>query len=401
MQGQVAELQEALRQAGGAAHDIPSDPAATPPPGRRVSPGTLASLVVETPSDAATPLHPGGKMSPRTLASLVDSTPASQSASLHPGGRTPSGMLESLMETTPSDGGHWHSHMQRTAPQELSFASPSSRADSALTGRRASVTGTRRPRPAVTPLSVHINSLHHRLNTPATAAAHERLESGGTLGSSSSLGRSWTAGAAWNSAAGQGPPMVAQDQSPVCASSGPALTPHADAFNPLFDDTPSGSKPAAGAVTHSDGGTNQEQITPQAGAPEAASAAAERNQQPQAKLEAQLAGMLSQNNTLSVALEAATAEAAAARNRAAEVGEEAAAARLVSEELALQLEAAHEHLSREQADARRLQDAHAAALAPRTGQLALQIGFTKILNMLPTLPLEGPNLPIYQAASII
>ncbi|BDA44627.1 hypothetical protein COCOBI_06-1030 [Coccomyxa sp. Obi] len=368
LHGQVAQLQEALRQAGGAAHDSPTEPAATPPPGRKMSPGTLASLVDETPSDAAAPPHLFGRMSPRTLASFVDSTPADQSASAHTGGRLPSGMLESLMETTPSDGGQWHTHMQRTEPQELSFASPSSRGDSALTGRRPSVTGPRQPRLAVTPLSVHINALHHRLNTPATAAAHGRLESGGTLGSSSSLGRSWTAGAAWNSAVCQGPPMVAQDQSPVCASSGPALTPHADAFNPLFDDTPSGSKPAASAVTHSDGGTSQEQIRRQAGVLEAASSAAERNQQPQAILEEQLAATLSQSNTLRVALEAATAEAAAARNRAAEVGEEAAAARLVSEELALQLEAAHEQLSRVQADARRLQDAHTSALAPCTGR---------------------------------
>lgn len=174
--------------------------------------------------------------------------------------------------------------------------------------------------------------------------------------------------------------MVAQEHSPVCASSGPALTPHADAFNPLFDDTPSGSKLSAGAVKHSDGGTNQEQIRRQAGVPEAAASAAERNLQPQARLEAQLAAALRHNNTLNMALEAATAEAAAARNRAAEVGEEAVAARLVSEELALQLEAAHEQLSRVQADARRLQDAHAAALAPRAGQPALLNGFRKVLK---------------------
>ena len=390
MQAQVAELQEALRQAGGAAQDSPTSPTATPPPGRKMSLRTLALLVDETPSDAAAPPHAGGNMSPRTLASLVDSIPSGQSASPHPGNRLPSGMFESLMETTPSDDRHWHTNLQRTAPQELSFASPSSRGDSALTGRRPSVTGPRQPRPAITPLSVHINALHHRLNTPATAAAHGRQEPGGTPGSSSSLGRSWTAGAAWNSAACQGSPLVAQDQSPACASSGPAHTPHADAVNPLFDDTPSGSKPAADTATHSDGGTNQEHVRQQTGGLEAASSAAERNQQPPARLEAQLAATLNQNNTLSAALEAAAAEAAAARQNAAELGEEAAAARLVSEELALQLEAAHEQLSRVQADARRLQDAHTSATGPCTGQPAsakwLQTSAPNII-----LPCYGPS----------
>ncbi len=325
VQGQVSALQEALQRAGGAAQAVPEAPAATPAQGGRISDSALASLV----------------------------------------------------ESTPSDLGDWHTQLQRTGPQELSFASPSSRCDSALT-QRPSVAGPRQPRTAVTPLSAHISALHHRLNTPLSAAACARLDLGSILGSgpgsASSLSRGWTP-SAWDSAALQ---QIAaangRDQGSASGSSGPGLTPAADALNPLFDEAPTSSKSAAektaeaGATRYAAAPERQEEVASMQETIIQQSAAADQCRLAQAELEAQLRDALRKKSALTVALEAATAEAQAVRNLAAAAREDAVAAKLVSEELSLQLENAHEQLSLAQQEARRLMDAQFSALAPCTGQ---------------------------------
>ena len=340
MQGQVAALQEALQQAGGAAQASPMYPVATPAAGGRISPTAMASLVDATPS-------------------VPEATP-------------------SVAEATLSDARNWQTQMQRTGPQELSFASPSSRGDSALLTRQPSVTGLRQTRPVVTPLSAHISSLHHRINTPVSAAARARLGPGSAPGSASSLSRGWNP-SAWNRVSAPGAAAGTQDQSSTCGSSGAGQTPMADLLNPLFDDSPSSSHAPAGqaadagasaenapADRQEDSAFSQDATSHQTA--DSAAAAADHGRSAQAELQARLTTALQQNEGLSGALDAATAAAQAARAQAAAAGENADAAQMVSAELSLQLEAVLEQLSLVREEARRLTDAHAAALAPCNGQ---------------------------------
>lgn len=295
----------------------------------------------------------------------------------------------SLVGQTPLDGAHWHTQLQRTGPQDLSFTSPSSRANSAPT-RRPSVTGPHQRWPTATPLSAHINALHHRLNTPASTAAGGRPTPGSALGSASSLSRSWTAGA-WLCASPQSTPAGLLDR---VQASGLSSTPAAEALNPLFDDSGSGSKPTgdqepvveaaqgpiiAGADIAK---TPQEELLPQqqqmseATAAKAGPAEAAPLQKQLSELQAQLAAALRQNAALVQAQETAAAAAQAARDEAAKVAEEGAAARLVSAQLSLQLEAAHEQLSLAR------KQAQIASLVPHAGDTLSQTSLQKLLNPL-------------------
>lgn len=312
----------------------------------------------------------------------------------------------------------WHAQMQRTQPQTLSsFGTPSSVSLSGVGSYCPAATTAGKVRPGITPLSMHLDRLHHRLNSPATArkfAATPPLRKSAEDQSIISASRTPQL---WSRASYDNISSLSLDQSSPAAecstgmSSGIEPTPEAQPrsaaqANPLFESIPAAGAMSGAESVAEDGSQGYGPIS------ECANAALHRNEVPQSgkddaglsanaldtpsrysengpeftsmeqsrsqagpassdskavTMQHQLDAALQQKGELKSALHRAAAAGQAARDEAARLREEANAAKAVSQEWCLQLNDALEQLKAARDEAKSLQDAQSAALIPHQG----------------------------------